>query len=131
MKGLRSHMQFRRGIVRWIIAAWLLPVLLGLLPNSILPAAAALQRDLAFSICSPSGSTDPLGGGGSGDHRQHCILCATGCPVLGPAPGAAGTLLPLPQEKAALALASPAEDHFVFGQVLLDGSPPRGPPSIS
>lgn len=131
MKGLRSHLQLRRGVVRWMIAVWLLPVLLGLLPTSVLPAAAALERDLAFSICSPLGSTDPLGGGSNGDHHQHCILCAAGCPVLGPAPGAAGTLLPLPREKAVLALASPTDGYFVFGQVLLDGSPPRGPPSFS
>lgn len=121
--------QQRRSIIHWVIAALVLPVLLGLLPQPALSEAAALERDLASFTCSldPAGAADRENGSRHSQHDQ-CILCASGCPVcapvlLGGVPSAA-----LPRLKQAH-LQQPA-DHItaILRGVLRQGSPPRAPP---
>ncbi|MFM8745602.1 MAG: hypothetical protein ACKOED_02900 [Aestuariivirga sp.] len=111
--------------------ALLLPALFVMLPQPALSAAAALDRDLAYGLCGPSGGPNddsvPRNHAGHGD----CILCVTSCPACGPnlAPAEPAFTawpvhpgIPGPREIAAIALPLRA---------LIDARPPRGPPAFS
>lgn len=118
----------RHWVARSLVAALLFPLLLGLLPQPALSAAAALERDLAWSICDP-------GAGVPGEHRERdqrhdaqCILCATGCPVGAPALAAAQTSAPLHRAAAQSSVLQPSSDRRSILRVLRDGNPTRGPP---
>jgi hypothetical protein len=128
---IRPMASGRRGLVSVLVLALLLPVLIGLLPIPALSATAALERDIAVSLCDPLG--EPLQQG-SPQHQaghDHCILCGTSCPCCSPgispasaafASRPASSAIPLPQLGSAVMLRLLA---------LLDVSPPRGPPSLS
>lgn len=115
-------------MARSLIAVFLFPLLLGLLPQPALSASATFERDLAWSICDP-------GTGVPGEHREHdqrhdaqCILCATGYPASAPALAADQTAIP-PQRAAAQSSAPNVRpDLRTVLRVLRDGSPTRGPP---
>ena len=124
-----------RGLRRWVIQAvalaFVLPALLGLLPQPALSASAALDRDLMMSVCGQDGPAQPDGGPQHQTTHDHCVLCGTNCPscspsLASPAPAFAVTPrhAPIPEPAAIAAIASPL-------QALLDASPPRGPPTLS
>jgi hypothetical protein len=108
-----------------------LPLVLGLLPQPGLSAEAALARDLGQSICSPFGDASQTGGKDrQADQHQHCILCVPGCSNCAP-PDLAGEI--------AISFRSPEVPAvprrfqlsvYPSRPMLLDGSPPRGPPNL-
>lgn len=121
--------QKRRGIISWMIAALLLPVLIELVPQPALSAEAALNRAIAESLC---GTNAPVPRQGPhDDQHQHCILCHA---------GAAHGILALP---AGGASAAPHPQRFGLSLRALeasprprltarrDGSPPTGPPAFA
>ncbi|WP_421693219.1 hypothetical protein [Aestuariivirga sp.] len=120
----------RRWFIHAVLFAFVLPVLLGLVPQQALSASAALDRDIQLSVCGKDGSQQ----GGGGSHQsphEHCILCSSGCPSCSPALGAAAPAfaavprpVAVPQPSQTLSLSPPL-------RALLDASPPRGPPSLS
>jgi hypothetical protein len=122
---------WQRAIIHSMIAVLMLPLLLGILVQPIPPAEAALLRDIGQSICSPGG-----GGPSSGDQRRQgehhytCILCPTGCssnPL--PTPATGFISFPLALRKQLLSnLPAIQTDPISSRPVLLDGTPPRGPP---
>jgi hypothetical protein len=121
---------YRRWVAHAVILALAIPALLGLLPAPAISAAAALDRDLATSLC---GS---LPSGAAGGQEQHspshpdCILCAVCTAAAGPALATGGPAFPgFPQSFAAV---SPPLTAFARPDLSLlrSGSPPRGPPSI-
>jgi hypothetical protein len=117
----------RRGIVSWMIAALILPVLIGLVPQPALSAAQALDRAIADSLCgtqAPASQQDR-----HQDHIQHCILCSSGtlcCTMALPAGGAAAAPHPDHSGRPLLSEGSTLPSAFALHR---DGSPPTGPPS--
>ncbi len=123
-----------RGMRRWfaqaVMLAFVVPVLINLLPQPALSASAALDRDVMLSVC---GQDMQQQQGGHQQHptsHDHCVLCGSQCPLCSPslaspAPAFATRPQPagIPQSAAADALAAPL-------QSLLDASPPRGPPAV-
>lgn len=127
--GILSVLRQSRGwIVHAAVLALTLPVLAGLLPAPALSAMAALERDLAVSLCATTNGEHP---GGQPQHpEQHdaCILCALGATLNGPSPGDAAVLAIAHSTSAVLhppqASTGLQPSHF------LTGSPPRGPPAL-
>lgn len=125
---LRSR---RRGVVNLLIAAFLVPMLFAALPDAGLSAAAALDRDVAQSYCDISGLEKP--GSLPADHLKHdcCILCSTGFLTSSPQDLLEGLAFEaVPQDEPSI------PETETSGQppaaiVLLSGSPPQGPPSVS
>lgn len=120
----------RRWFAQAVVLAFVLPAIIGLLPQPALSAAAALDRDLLASFC---GQDVPQQQGGSQHDRghDHCVLCGNPCPSCSPSLDGASpafTARPrpsgFPQAAAADSVARPL-------QALLDSSPPRGPPTLS
>ena len=118
----------RRGIISWVIAALVLPLLISLAPQPALSADAALDRAIAESLC---GTTAPASQQGQHqDHTQHCILCHSGtmcCTVALPAGGALAA--PGRQASAESRLTLYAV-HRPSVALRRDGSPPTGPPAF-
>lgn len=125
LQGLRLNRQW---LARCLAAVLLLPLLLGLIPQAALSAEAALERDLAWSVCEHDAGTPTDGKGHEQKHETQCILCVTGCPICAPAlavdlpatsqfPSSLGGAAPHPEGERLTAL-----------RVLRDGSPTRGPP---
>jgi hypothetical protein len=127
--GVLSVLRQSRGwIVHAVVLALVLPVLAGLLPAPALSAAAALERDLAVSLCATANGEQPDGQQQHPAHHDACILCTLGATLNGPSPGDAavvaiarttGAVLHPPQASARL---QPSR--------FLTGSPPRGPPAV-
>ena len=120
--------QARHWLARTMVFALLLPQLLGLLPQPSLSAAAALERDLAWSVCDPAG-------GGPGERNEHnqqhdaqCILCTTGCQHCSPVLADEQPFVPISRQLAGLSARLPVTDSLIVPGVLRDGSPTRGPP---
>lgn len=121
----------RRWFAQAVMLAFVLPAVIGLLPQPALSASTALDRDIMMSVC---GQDMPGQPGGDQQHQathDHCMLCGNHCqsccPTLGasaPAFAATPRHAGIPQAATPEALASPL-------QALLDASPPRGPPTFS
>lgn len=119
----------RRWLVQAVVMAFVLPALVGLLPQPALSASAALDRDIMMSVC---GQDLPGKPGGVPQHQathDHCVLCGSHCsscsPMLAavaPAYGATPRHDRRPETAPSHSIASPL-------QALLYGSPPRGPPA--
>ncbi|MGE3830428.1 MAG: hypothetical protein AB7F76_05475 [Parvibaculaceae bacterium] len=128
---LLSLRDYRWAAIQWIVAALLLPSVLGLAGPHPLSAEEALARDLGQSICSieqpdASGKGAPLQ---SGDHG--CTLCIAGCanacgasPAIGPF---AAVIFPAMRPVSIMA----QDDVGHTALFRLDGAPPRGPPQLS
>ena len=127
--GVFSAMRQHRGwLVHAVVLALLLPVFAGLLPAPALSAAAALERDLALSLCATANGGQPDGQSPHPARHDACVLCSIGATLNGPSPGDAavlamartpGIILHPPQASTGL-----QPSHF------LTGSPPRGPPAL-
>jgi hypothetical protein len=122
---------YRAAAIQWIVAALLLPSILGLLGPHRLTAEEALMRDLGQSICSirqqdVSGEGVPVP---AGDHG--CTLCVAGCASGCAAPAAASRLVRItfPAERPVFATAHGELTKTIHFR--LAGAPPRGPPAIS
>lgn len=118
----------RRGIISWVIAALVLPLLISLAPQPALSAEAALDRAIAESLC---GTTAPASQQGQHqDHTQHCILCHSGamcCTVALPAGGALTAPGRQGFGESPLALRRDTRPSASFHR---DGTPPTGPPAF-
>ena len=121
----------RRWFIQAVVFAFVLPALIGLLPNPALSASAALDRDVLSSVCGQDMPQQPDGGAPHQTSHDHCVLCGNHCPSCSPSLAAttpAFTAAPrktdIPAAVTASALAPPL-------QALLDASPPRGPPALS
>lgn len=126
LSAFRMH---RRGIVQAVLFALLLPLLLGLAPQPSLSASAALERDLALSICSSSSADHPVGQEQHGGAHQHCILCASCAAAHAPLlAGGAAAFAPKPLAEGARPVPPQAGLAFPL-RALLDARPPRGPPA--
>lgn len=125
---LRTPGLKRRGIISWMIAALLLPVLLGLLPQPAVSAETALDRAIAESLC---GGTGPVRQQDRhGDEHQHCILFHAGTlHCLAGLPAGAGLTVPHPQDER-LSLTILRKSAFAHHALHRDGSPPTGPPRL-
>lgn len=116
----------RRSIAQTLVLALLVPLLLGLLPQPGLSAGQALARDIAASICDPSGEQrgehQPQG------HHDSCILCTSGqCASTPSLAAASAAFTAFPQEAGPLPPAARIGIPALL-EALIDGSPPRGPP---
>jgi hypothetical protein len=119
----------RRWLVQAVVLALLLPAVIGALPQPALSAAAALDRDLATSVC---GSKLPQQQGGQHDQaHDHCVLCATHCAVASPSLASATAAFSATPRAAGVPRAETAEAMAPSLQALLDASPPRGPPALA
>jgi hypothetical protein len=127
--GILSVLRQGRGwIIHAVVLALVLPVLSGLLPAPALSATAALDRDIAVSLCATANGEAPDGQQQHPARHDACVLCALGGALSGPAPGdaavvaiarMAGKVLHPRQASTGL-----QPSHF------LTGSPPRGPPAF-
>ena len=120
----------QRAVGRVVMFVFLLPLLLGLLPQRALSAEEALLRDLATSLCSENVAGSPVGdqSGGQGDRHGQCALCVAGTPHVGPlVPSCIGVIAT--SEDGLFAV--PELDRTARPPRHLippDDSPPRGPP---
>lgn len=127
-KGVLLRLQtWRRAVARTLIAAFVLPALLGLLPKLPLSADQALAQAIMESVCDASGQQAP--GHAPMQHDQSCVLCAVGCGVAHAAdlPNAIGiepwhALNSKPLDIVHAATAQPAAWRTVVV--------PRGPPTV-
>lgn len=120
----------RGGIVRAVVAAFLLPLLLNILPALPVSAAAALERDTVLSVCGRD-MQQSLPGGESHAGHDHCIMAGSACAACAPsalASASAFAAAPLNLQRV------PALSRVLLpprhAEALLKGSPPRGPPSL-
>ena len=120
----------RRWFAQAVVLAFMLPALIGLLPQLALSASSALERDVLTSVCGQNGSGQQDRDRHSASH-EHCVLCGNPCPNCSPsladatpAFGARPALAGVPRAATADIMPAPL-------QALLDASPPRGPPAIS
>lgn len=120
----------RRCIVQAVMLAFVLPALIGLLPQPALSATALLERDLMLSVCGQDMPKLPDGGQQHAGH-DHCVLCGTQCASCSPSlAGATPAYAPAPRrpsvpEAAVASIMAPPL------QALLVASPPRGPPAAA
>ncbi|MEI7600523.1 MAG: hypothetical protein WCJ41_14530 [Aestuariivirga sp.] len=119
----------RRWFAQAVMLAFVLPAIIGLLPQPALSASTALDQDILMSVCGQDLPGQPDGGQQHQATHDHCMLCGNHgqscCPTLGasaPAFAATPRHVGIPQTATPEALASPL-------QALLDASPPRGPPA--
>lgn len=118
----------RRAVIHWMIAAFILPVLFGLLPQSAPSPARALERDLTLSVCSPFGQQDPTRGPLHDESKATCVLCIIGCGFAGPDGPQDGFAANANPEDFAKAFMPILLGVHGVRAVLADASPPRGPP---
>jgi len=118
----------RQWLARCLAAVLLLPLLLGLIPQTAISAEAALERDLAWSVCEHDAGTPTDGKGHEQKHDTQCILCVAGCPIC--APALTADLPATSQFPSDLSGAAPPPEGKTLTtlRVLRDGSPTRGPP---
>lgn len=130
--GWLAAMAVRRQVVVHLIAvALLLPLMIGLLPQPVLSATEALDRDIAMSTCVRPDAAPA--GGQHHDAALHdcCILCAAGCAISGPALSEGVAAFAAAPRIAGFTPMLADRGIIVRREVLLDGSPPRGPPTLS
>ena len=125
LQSLRAH---RHGIVRWMVAAMVLPLVMALMPAPAISASAALDRDLGLSVCSSSGSGYPANGNLPGADHQHCIVCTVGCSVHASGLDAQQASVPAPAAGHVSAIPAETGTGVPHLRAMLRGSPPRGPP---
>lgn len=117
----------RRWFAQAVALVLLLPMLIGLMPQPALSAAAALERDVLLSVCGSDQSQQP----GSEHHatHDHCVLCGNHGPSFTPTlASAAPAFTAVPRQSSSFeAIAAGAIPLLL--QALLDASPPRGPPA--
>ena len=126
LSGLRQH---HRGVIHAVLLALVLPVLIGLLPKPALSAAEALERDLAVSICDPSGMHGPGRSGPAPLSHDTCILCAVCSAAAGPGladASAAFHAKPSATRTSAMLMAAAPQPQR---PIPFHGPTPRGPPS--
>lgn len=116
----------RRWLAHAVALALVLPVLIGLLPQPALSAAAALERDLLFSVCGQDGPQQ--GSSGHQSTHDHCVLCSNHCPSCSPSLASAAPAFTAVPRHSALSEAAAAAAIPPPLQALIDASPPRGPP---
>jgi hypothetical protein len=109
--------------------ALVLPALLGLVPRPAISAAAALERDIALSVCGPFGTDDPAGQEQHPARHDACILCVACAAASGPAPGDAAAAFPVVPRTATSGPHPVAAGFRPLPSLLLFGNPPRGPPT--
>jgi hypothetical protein len=118
----------RQTIIIWVIAALVVPLFLGLLPQAAPSPAAILERDLAQSVCDQSDQQgqvpSPLH---QGDHGS-CVLCVFGCGVAAPDESQSRVTAAARPESGEAAHAPVLAFDHASQPVLPDGSPPRAPP---
>ena len=120
----------RRAIARGLAVALLLPTLLALLPPLTVSAAAALERDLAQSVC---GQDMPEQRGGPAQHtgHDHCILAGASCPLCAPSHTAAAPAFETAPIRVAAVPPFSGDMLPPLRPILLrSASPPRGPPLL-
>ena len=120
----------RRWFAHAVMLAFVLPALIGVLPQPALSASAALERDLLMSVCGQDMPQQDQGGQHQTSH-DHCVLCGNHCPSCSPTlAGATPAFAAVPRHAA---IPEPAAVTAVAPplQALLDASPPRGPPTLS
>ncbi len=126
---LKSLRRNRSVIIAWVAMSLMMPLVLGLLPQPALSAIQSLDRDIVQSMCAQLDGQQQDGGQHHQATHDCCMLCSTSCSVCGPS-----------LAKAVIAYdAIPAYRQTTFFDdvgdlppprlVLLDGSPPRGPPN--
>ncbi len=120
----------RRWLARTVILAFMLPALVGLLPQPAVSAAVALERDILTSVCGQSGSSQPDQDRHGASH-EHCVLCGNPCPSCAPSLAAATPAFTARPRLSAAPCAATADAAAAPLQALLDDSPPRGPPAVS
>lgn len=119
---------YRRWIVHTVMLALVLPAFLGLLPQPAISAAAALERDIALSVCGPFGAYGPAGQDQHPARHDACILCVVCATASGPAPGdAASAFLGVPRTAGRSPHPVPSRLR-PLPSLLLFANPPRGPP---
>jgi hypothetical protein len=131
MKGLMTVLRRQqRAVSRVVVLAFLLPLLLGLLPQRALSAEEALLRDLATSLCPEDVAGLPIGHqpGDQSDRHGQCVLCVAGTPHAGPlVPSCVSVIATTEDGLFAVPrldwTARPLRHHTPP-----DDSPPRGPP---
>ena len=125
LKSLRRH---RCVVIAWVAMSLMMPLVLGLLPQPALSAVQSLDRDIALSICSQLDGQQR--DGGQHDQATHdcCILCSTNCPVCGPSLAKAMVAYDAIPAYWGTTFYDDFGDLLPPRLVLLDGSPPRGPP---
>jgi len=117
----------RRWFAHAVALALLLPILIGLLPQPALSAAAALERDVMLSVC---GSDQPQQPGG--EHHathDHCVLCGNHGPNFTPTLASAAPAFTAVPRRSVAPAAATEQALAPPLQALLDASPPRGPPA--
>ena len=120
-----------RGLAAAMALAMILPVLMTLLPQPALSAAAALDRDLMHALCDPSGGPHDEDGPQKQADHGNCILCGNSCPACSPTLTPAGAAF---ATRPALTVPATPREHVALApplQALIDASPPRGPPPFS
>lgn len=111
-----------------LVAAFLLPMLLAVMPGPALSAEARLEQALAQSLCTPAGEPSmPLA---RHVHEDCCILCATGLPPVGEGNMGEGLRVvpPAPAATAVMQVADfalPARPLLFSSAITL-----RGPPAV-
>ncbi len=130
-KGVLAKLRImRRWFAQAVVLAFVLPAIVGALPQAALSASASLDRDLLASFCGQD-LPQKQGGGQHDLGHDHCVLCGNHCPSCSPSLNAASPAFTprpchsgIPQTATAESIARPR-------QALLDSSPPRGPPTLS
>jgi hypothetical protein len=117
-------------LVRLAVLSFVLPLLLGLMPNPGTSAASALERDIALSICGSYGNGGPAGPQQHPAHPDACVLCSICAAAAGSAPVDAGAALIALNRSSVVESLPRATQLRPASSWLLFGSPPRGPPSI-
>lgn len=117
----------RRWFAQAVALALLLPMLIGLLPQPALSAAAALERDVLLSVCGSDQSQQP--GGEHHATHDHCVLCGAQCLSCSPTLASAAPAFTAVPRQSSLFEAIAAGAIPLPLQALLDASPPRGPPA--
>lgn len=124
---LRHFRHARPWLARWLALVMVLPLLIGVLPQPSLSAAAALDHDLLWSTCSETGA--PVE---ERDHTQRhdaqCILCAVGCPSCAPLLTADRPVPFLSTTTRRSETPAIEAGQKTVLRVLREGSPTRGPP---
>ena len=116
----------RRWFAHAVALALLLPMLIGLLPQPAVSAAAALERDVMLSVCGSDQSQQP--GGEHHATHDHCVLCGTHGPNFTPTLASAAPAFTAAPRRSVAPAAAAAVIPLPL-QALLDASPPRGPPA--
>ena len=123
VRGTEQKRAMRAGVSLSLLFAFLLPLLLGVIPAPT--AAAQLARDIAASYCDPDGERPAQSP--HGDHKTCCILC----PVGGLAALEARDLPidPVPAAQAEVWVAGAGLSLLPNHRIDLTQIVPRGPPS--